>query len=172
MLKTSPSKIGLVLDMKTKDLEEVVYFISHVVINSGGHDGKLKSGLREKEVLDQQLGRERLLHSLKHVCKQAKDEKHVIEPIFLAEIDRYMEILNQKELPYSFTEISGLIALLTGTVFGIGADAIHTLLKNVDLNKEIVKTRVALQTAGALAPKLSKRLQILDCFVKSGNKPE
>lgn len=47
MLKVAPSRIAVLLDLKTKELEEVVYFVSHIVLEPG-ENKNLKVG----EVLD------------------------------------------------------------------------------------------------------------------------
>ena len=47
--KGVPSKMGLVLDMSPRDLEEVLYFISYVVINPGSAPLEKKQTLSDKE---------------------------------------------------------------------------------------------------------------------------
>lgn len=47
--KGVPSKMGLVLDMSPRDLEEVLYFVSYVVINSGSAPLEKKQTLSDKE---------------------------------------------------------------------------------------------------------------------------
>jgi DNA-directed RNA polymerase subunit beta' len=47
--KGVPSKMGLVLDMSPRDLEEVLYFVSYVVINPGAAPLEKKQTLSDKE---------------------------------------------------------------------------------------------------------------------------
>ena len=47
--KGVPSKMGLVLDMSPRDLEEVLYFVSYVVINPGNAPLEVKQTLSDKE---------------------------------------------------------------------------------------------------------------------------
>ncbi len=47
--KGVPSKMGLVLDMSPRDLEEVLYFVSYVVINQGTAPLEKKQTLSDKE---------------------------------------------------------------------------------------------------------------------------
>ena len=47
--KGVPSKMGLVLDMSPRDLEEVLYFVSYVVINPGNAPLEKKQTLSDKE---------------------------------------------------------------------------------------------------------------------------
>ena len=117
--KGVPSRMGLVLDMSPRDLEEVLYFVSYVVIDKGSTPLENKQTLSEKE--------------------------------YRAYYEKY------------------------GTSFkvGMGAEAIKELLKNVDLKKEIDEIESELESAqGQKRTRLLKRLDVLDAFYKSGNKPE
>ncbi len=56
---------------------------------------------------------------------------------------------------------------------GMGAEAILELLKAVDLEKEYTELSSALETAtGQKRSKIVKRLEVVEAFRKSGNKPE
>ena len=117
--KGVPSRMGLVLDMSPRDLEEVLYFVSYVVIDKGNTPLENKQTLSEKE--------------------------------YRAYYEKY------------------------GTSFkvGMGAEAIKELLKKVDLKKDIDEIEKELETAqGQKRTRLLKRLDVLDAFYHSGNKPE
>ena len=117
--KGVPSRMGLVLDMSPRDLEEVLYFVSYVVIDKGSTPLENKQTLSEKE--------------------------------YRAYYEKY------------------------GTSFkvGMGAEAIKELLKKVDLKKEIDEIESELENAqGQKRTRLLKRLDVMDAFYKSGNKPE
>ena len=117
--KGVPSRMGLVLDMSPRDLEEVLYFVSYVVIDKGNAPLENKQTLSEKE--------------------------------YRAYYEKYG----------------------TGFRVGMGAEAIKELLKNVDLKKEIDEITEELETAqGQKRTRLLKRLDVLDAFYNSGNKPE
>ncbi len=61
----------------------------------------------------------------------------------------------------------------TGRSAKMGAEAIQDLLKQVDLEKEIAELKEELKTAtGQKRIKAIRRLDVLDAFHKSGNKPE
>ncbi len=56
---------------------------------------------------------------------------------------------------------------------GMGAEAIKTLLSEIDLDKACAELREELETAsGAKRVKLLKRLEVLEAFRQSGNRPE
>ncbi len=117
--KGVPSRMGLVLDMSPRDLEEVLYFVSYVVIDKG------KTPLEKKQTLS--------------------------EREYRAYYEKY------------------------GTSFrvGMGAEAIKELLKNVDLEKEIKELKSELKKAtGQKRIRLLKRLDVLDAFYESKQKPE
>ena len=117
--KGVPSRMGLVLDMSPRDLEEVLYFVSYVVIDKGNAPLENKQTLSEKE--------------------------------YRAYYEKYG----------------------TGFKVGMGAEAIKELLKKVDLKKEIDEITSELETAqGQKRTRLLKRLDVLDAFYKSGNRPE
>jgi len=117
--KGVPSRMGLVLDMSPRDLEEVLYFVSYVVIDKGNAPLENKQTLSEKE--------------------------------YRAYYEKYG----------------------TGFKVGMGAEAIKELLKKVDLKKEIDEIEKELETAqGQKRTRLLKRLDVLDAFYNSGNKPE
>ena len=117
--KGVPSRMGLVLDMSPRDLEEVLYFVSYVVIDKGNAPLENKQTLSEKE--------------------------------YRAYYEKYG----------------------TGFRVGMGAEAIKELLKKVDLKKEIDDINAELEGAqGQKRTRLIKRLDVLDAFYSSGNKPE
>ena len=117
--KGVPSRMGLVLDMSPRDLEEVLYFVSYVVIDKGNAPLENKQTLSEKE--------------------------------YRAYYEKYG----------------------TGFKVGMGAEAIKELLKKVDLKKEIDEISKELESAqGQKRTRLLKRLDVLDAFYNSGNKPE
>ena len=118
-VKGIPSYIGLCLDMSPRDLEEVIYFVSYVVIDPGSTPLIKKQTLSDKE--------------------------------YRAYYEKY------------------------GNTFkaGMGASAIKELLQEVDVNKELEEIQKELETAtGQKRIRLVKRLDVLNSFATSGNKPE
>ena len=117
--KGVPSRMGLVLDMSPRDLEEVLYFVSYVVIDKGIAPLENKQTLSERE--------------------------------YRQYYEKYGD----------------------GFKVGMGAEAIKELLSKVDLKKEIDEITKELETAqGQKRTRLVKRIDVLDAFYKSGNRPE
>ncbi|MFV9511668.1 DNA-directed RNA polymerase subunit beta' [Tepidibacillus sp. LV47] len=117
-LKGIPSRMGLVLDMSSRALEEVIYFASYVVTDPGDTPLEKKQLLSEKEYRT------------------------------------YREKYGQ-----SFAA-------------GMGAEAIKKLLEDIDLDKEVNLLKEELNTAqGQRRNRIIKRLEVLEAFRSSGNKP-
>ena len=117
--KGVPSRMGLVLDMSPRELEEVLYFVSYVVIDPG------KAPLAKKQTL------------------------------------------SDKEYRVYYEKYGDSFEV------GMGAEAIKKLLQEVDIQEEINKLQKELEDAQEQKRvRLLKRLEILDAFNESGNKPE
>ena len=118
-VKGIPSYIGLCLDMSPRDLEEVIYFVSYVVLDPGATTLVKKQTLSDKE--------------------------------YRVYYEKY------------------------GNTFkvGMGAEAIKQLLSEVDVKKELDDLQKELENAtGQRRIRLVKRLDVLNAFNTSGNKPE
>ncbi len=120
-----PSRIGLILDMTPRNLEQVIYFAAYVVLDPGN------------------------IKTLE-----------------------YKQVINDKELR-EIIEKNG-DSSVTGLKVGMGAEAIRELLMAVDLEKECKEMRAAIDncTSGQKKVKAVKRIEILEAFRKSGNRPE
>ncbi|MCM1370621.1 MAG: DNA-directed RNA polymerase subunit beta' [Clostridium sp.] len=120
--KGVPSRMGLVLDMSPRDLEEVLYFVSYVVLDPGSTTLEKKQTISDKE--------------------------------YRVYYEKY------------------------GNTFrvGMGAEAIQELLKEVDLDKEIETIKSEIEEikdpSSQKRVRLIKRLDVLDAFKQSGNRPE
>ena len=117
--KTIPSRMGLVLDITPKALEQVLYFSQYIVTDPG------TTPLEKKQLLNE---------------KQYRDMREKYENDFEA---------------------------------GMGAEAIKKLLCEIDLDKTCDELRAELEDAtGQKSIRLLKRLEVLEAFRQSGNRPE
>ena len=84
----------------------------------------------------------------------------------------YKQIINDKELKDIEEQYGD--SSKTGLKVGMGAEAIRELLMAVDLDKECEATRAVIEksTASQKKVKAIKRIEILESFRKSGNRPE
>jgi DNA-directed RNA polymerase subunit beta' len=170
MLKVAPSRIASILDLKTKEVEEVIYFVSYIVLD----DGNTKH-LKKGTVLD--LGSAKVsIKSREQILRTLEDIKEKVEPgtIFEKKIVRMIEQLKEPNIPFSVEEAVTLISKYTNAKFGIGAGAIEQLLKEVDLEKEIEKVRndLKVRRGSTDQSKLTKRIEVLDSLRRSNSRPE
>jgi DNA-directed RNA polymerase subunit beta' len=120
--KGIPSRMGLVLDMSPRDLEEVLYFVSYVVLDPGAAPLEKKQTISDKE--------------------------------YRAYYEKYGDTFR----------------------VGMGAEAIQELLKEVDLQKEVDAILKEIEeikdSSSQKRVRLIKRLDVLNAFLESGNRPE
>ncbi len=163
-VKGAPSKIGLTLDIQPKQLEEVVYFVSNIVLNTG-----TSRILQYRQVLDEKKGREIFGRVL---------QEEILDAGLVREEDfNYVKVVNfindcrNLRRTFDFASISKLISRYLGAEFGSGAEAIQRLLKEIDLNKEIEKVTEELKASKSDTNqkriKAIKRLEVLESFRKT-----
>ena len=82
---------------------------------------------------------------------------------------QYKQVLSEKEYREEVEKYGGSTAFRVG----MGAEAVQELLKNIDLDKDSEELRKALQEAsGQKRARIIKRLEVVDAFRSSGNRPE
>ncbi len=114
-----PSRIGIVLDMSPKLLDEVLYYVSYVVLDPKNTEFTYKQVIRDRE---------------------------------------YREAI-EKYGPNGFR-------------VGMGAEAVKELLNDIDLEKERQElTDLMHNSKGQKKLKATKKLEVIEAFIKSGNKP-
>ena len=117
--KTIPSRMGLVLDMSPRDLEQVLYFSKYVVVDPGN------TPLAKLQLLSER---------------------------------QYMEWYEKYEDDF---------------VAEMGAEAIKKLLSEIDLEKLSAELKAEMEEAtGQKKIRIGKRLEVVESFRLSGNRPE
>ena len=125
-LRNSPSPLATLLDLKTKELDDIVYLASYIVTNPGNGVVYNNVPLKKKQILTEQA---------------------------------YAELVEK----YGSTRFTALT----------GAEAIKKLLHDIDLEKEEQILRKKLKTPSKQRrDKVIKRLEIVEDFLHSDNKPE
>lgn len=123
--KGIPSRMGLVLGMSPRALEEIIYFASYVVTEVTPEPTDKDFPIKLKDLMTETEYRER-----------------------------------QAQYPGKFKA-------------AMGAEALRTLLQSIDLEQECDDLKEELKTAtGQKRTSAVRRLDILEAFLKSGNKPE
>ncbi len=157
-LKSMPSRISMVLGIPTPDIERVIYFAGYIVT-------KVSEDERSQFLRD-------LDSEFKAKVKVAPDETDKLKEL----------VLNAKKDIESITEGRVLdeieyhnFSLRYGTMFeaGIGAEAVYTIFKNLDLVKLTESLQKELENAGSVdAVRLNKRLSTIQAMVKADLRPE
>jgi DNA-directed RNA polymerase subunit beta' len=188
------------LDMKSKDLEKVLYFASYVItsVDTEAREADAED-LKEELAADlEELDAERddQIERLKEQGKPADDEFSDVEPLSEEEIragiaDLEEEYDDEKALrteayeQFMQLEKGQLIAdeslfsemkRYYGIYFkgGMGAEAVRELLRGIDLEKEAAELRAIIasdESQKQKREKAIKRLEIVDAFLKGGNDP-
>ena len=163
-LKSVPSRIGLVLDIPAKQLEEIIYFAAHVVINPGS-----SKFLTKGQHISEKNGPADLLVVIKDfVDKLDKDSYD-----YTRANELISKLENYPQEPFDFQTTASFISKHTGAEFGEGAEAIKKLLKEIDLDAESAKLRAQIKESKKdKQKKLMKRLAVIEAFRSSGNRPE
>ena len=119
--KGVPSRIGLMLDISPKALEQVLYFASHIVLDPGETNLTYKQVINDREKIEAE-------------------------------------------------EIYGVGSFKTG----MGAEAIKELLMAIDIEKESAEAKKIIEenVSGQRRIRAVKRIEIIESFRKSGNRPE
>jgi DNA-directed RNA polymerase subunit beta' len=170
-LRGTPSRLGLVLNVPARKLEQVIYFASYI-ITSVDEDARIAAV--------EQLEKEYKSHT--KAIKSEQKQKNAT-PEELEEHLAKLKVAYQTAL----TEIKDLkvqkilseheyrsLNLKFGQVFsaGIGAEAVHELIKAMDLDTEIKEMREELKTAsGQKYKRLQKRLKLMEGFLKAALHP-
>ncbi len=167
----NPSKISLLLDVPYKEIEQVIYFVNYIIL-----DNNKSKVFKSKEVIDlndaktSKSNRGKLRTVLSHIMEKLPKNSFDYE-----RTREFYECLNDNALPFSIEELFALINQHTGIRFGIGAEAIQELLRNIDLQdekKQIEKELVRYETSNPRFRKLMRRLEVVNWFIDSNNKPE
>ncbi len=162
-LKGTPSRLALLLDMSAKQLEEVIYFISHVVLDPG-----TSTALFYKQFLDEATAKQVFVEAIKEV-----QANHELSSFDNARCEELIERMTSSNQPFDFFTVANFISRYTGAKFGEGAEAVKQLLKEIDLDVELANIKEQIKTESKQKVlRLQKRLDVIQSFRNSTNKPE
>jgi DNA-directed RNA polymerase subunit beta' len=189
-LRSTPSKIGLLLNLPVRKLELVVYFAAYIVIEVDEEAqveelGKLeqeykkiieklkeensialkaaKSAVKKNEMTEKDYGKFEieLVQKLEEVAENFKAAREELKMIQVGEV--------LTELQYRNTSMK------FGHIFraGIGADAIREIIQQINLPKFVEKLIEELKNStGQKQKKLVKRIKLVKSLIKNKTKPE
>ena len=189
-VKLVPSRLGLLLDLSPRDLEGVIYFARYILIS-------VDEEAKQKKL--RQLGEEvvqKIAEQKEHLDEKIKELEagDLEEELKIKEVNRlragFIERKGklEEELKANIEEIESLqpLKLLNeeeyrrlkdkcGAIFeaGMGAEAILQILKQIDIDALHQELREQIySTSGGYRKRVSQRLQLVEAFKLSGNKPE
>jgi DNA-directed RNA polymerase subunit beta' len=182
--KGIPSRLGLLLDLAPRNLERVLYF-SHYIVTSVDENAKQELIARlEKNTVQEATNRQTTLETKVETMTEATveevnqmrrdlvEENEEAGDQATSEVERVRNLRVQKLL--TDTEYRDLKTKY-GNIFeaGMGADAILKIVKAINLDKlRIEMIQEGHSPSGQRRRKASKRLQVIEAFRRSGNKPE
>jgi len=159
-LRGVPSRMSVLLNISVSDLEKVIYFAGYIIT---------KVHEEEKANIIQGLDKE-----FKSKLKNTNDDetKEKLKGLLSSTKKEIGEIYEGKVLnETSFHHYS----LKYGTCFeaNIGAEAIYSIFKNLDLNKLKAHTETMLEKASTIEKdKLQKRLSLIRSMIYANIRPE
>ncbi len=159
-LKSMPSRISLLLNLTSADVEKVIYFAGYIIT---------KVSEEEKQSILKDLDSE-----FKSKIKALTEEKQKEElRNKLLETKREIESITEgkviDEVAYHNYSVK------YGTFFEaeIGAEAIYNIFKNLDLHKMEQKVREELEKNKSVEnAKIAKRLALIQSMIRSNTRPE
>jgi DNA-directed RNA polymerase subunit beta' len=159
-LRGIPSRIALMLGLSAAEVEKVVYFAGYIVthVDEGERTRLLKDLEQEFQTKNKSAASAEVKTDLKERATKAKKE---IESI------RIGIVLD--EAAYH------LFAVKYGAMFraAIGAEALYNILKHIDIDVFIKKTKEEYEESGAAdRDKLRKRLGLAESLQRAGVRPE
>ena len=182
--KGIPSRLGLLLDQSPRNLERVLYF-SHYIVTSVKEEARDLAIEELKEQISQdhaerKAGLEEKIESMSDASVEEVNQLRrdlETEPVPLREeLTRDAEHLKELKVQKLLTENEYRDRKQKfGHLFeaGMGAEAILKVIKKVnlsDLRDELLEENHS--SSGQRRKKASKRLQVVEAFRRSGNKPE
>ncbi len=187
-LKTTPSRLGLILDISTKQLEQVIYFASYIVTSVDDSERKII----EKELTDEyvnykkqiKLDYENELSELqKATGKPDKKAKEKIDKEFdekLVNLEKKQSEVKAALLNLHVGRVISEIeyrdmSMKFGHVFTAesGAAAIRDIISRINIDKFIEERTEELKTfTGQKYKKTLKRLQLIVSLKKANIRPE
>ena len=160
-VKGIPSRIGLLLDLSPRSLERVIYFAQHIVTSVD--EVAKQEAIRQLQEEHQEIAHKeeitaeeqtRLEKEIEHKVAEIED----LHPLRLLTENKYQELKRKYENIFEA---------------GIGAQAVLTILQNLNLEELYNELHQEINSAsGQRRKKAIKRLQVVEAFRRSRNRPE
>jgi DNA-directed RNA polymerase subunit beta' len=189
-VKLVPSRLGLLLDLSPRDLEGIIYFARYIIISVDEEAKQKKLRQLEEEMVgkiaEQEERLDKKIEELEAKGLEEELKTKEINQLRAGFIERKEKL--EEELKASIAEVETLQPLKLlgeeecrklkdkyGAIFeaGMGAEAILQILKQIDMDALHQKLLEQIRsTSGGYHKRISQRLQLVEAFKLSGNKPE
>jgi len=189
-LKSVPSRIGLLLDISVKKLEQVVYFASYLITEVT--EDKRDEALKELENVfkSSKVDLQRQCQQYLTEAKEKLEKKEISKKEFQENEMECMNRLNKLEEEYAKMRtllkdlrVGAVVGELDYRVLyekfphvfkgGTGAEHIKTLLERIDIKKFIVANQQELKNASkSKQKKILQKLKLASSLFKSNQRPE
>ncbi len=188
-LRSTPSRLGLLLDLPIKTLEQVVYFAAYIAskVDKEGINKVKEELLNEYKVHKKQIQKE-LKEKLKEAekiedNKMRQAETENLEKTFEEKIEELdfqnsenKESLDKLEIGKVYSEIEyRTMSMKFGHLFkaGTGAETIRDIIAEMDLEELIKQLKEqAKRSSGQKHKKIIKRIKLAASLIQSGIKAE
>jgi DNA-directed RNA polymerase subunit beta' len=201
-IRIIPSRVSLILDMKSTDVSKVTYFSAYIIteineeirqeyISKIDKESKNRLKLTKSEFdkkideLSRQFQKDKAANpengeKLKIIFEAEKEKIKASETDLLSRIEVISEVAKKELTSLNYKDVITEVvyqdlAQKFGPVFkaGIGAEAIENLLKNIDMEAEAEQLALKIsKSKGQQKKKLIKRLKLIKNFMLNNTKPE
>ena len=189
-MKSVPSRIGLLLDLPVRKLEQVVYFASYIVTDI--HEDKREDALKNlderykvtkvemQKDIQKEINELTLQKEAKKLSAKKFSEAERLVLMRLEDLDSEFEELKRSLTALTVWEVIGeleyrVLAEKFPHVFvgWTGAEHLKVLLERIDLTQYIIDMQSQLRVATkAKSKKLMQKIKLASNLLKSGQKPE
>ncbi|MFH1218340.1 MAG: DNA-directed RNA polymerase subunit beta' [Candidatus Peregrinibacteria bacterium] len=187
-LRSTPSRVGLLLDLPIKTLEQVVYFAAYMAseVDEKGKEASLNQLKEEYKDQKKKIQEEFKLKSLeleKNKDKKDKKSMEALEREFAEKLEdldynhsETKESLEKLAVGQVYSEIEYRnMSMKFGHIFkaGTGAETIRDIIANIDLKKMIEDLeKEKKRSSGQKLKKIIKRIKLAGSLEKAGIKAE
>jgi len=185
-LRSSPSRIGLLLDLPIKTLEQIVYFAAYIVI-SVDEDAKLEVEKEIEGAMDQRKNQiKREYDDAKQKMQESKASRAQLDALDKEAAEK-LESLKQNHKDalddLQNLRVGGVLSELKfremnmkfGHVFraGTGAESLKEIVNGVELSALVTQlNKDREQSSGQKLKKIMKRIKLCSSLMQAGIKPE
>ena len=189
-MKSVPSRIGLLLDLPVKQLEQVVYFASYIITDI--YEDKRQEAIKNLEErykvtkaetqkdIQKEINELKLKKEAGELTKKKFEDAQRAVMTRLDDLDAEFDELKKWLANLSVWKVIGeleyrVLAQKFPHVFdwGTGAEYLQKLLKRINLEEFILDLQAQLKTATAVkSKKIMQKIKLVSNLIKSGQKPE